>query len=670
MFNTDFNLGLLAGHNIWQSVIIFAVVFIILKVIQGSSAEEKSWSWSATLLALAILPMAAFLPGEGFTWQQDLALSERSVSQIEFVAPLQFEQNSTNLIIPQEAQKPFITMEKIQTSLIILWFIGTLISLFKLAVAGYNAAKLRSSAYPFVTENDNWQSDVEIAISDEVNGPIVVGILKPMILLPRDFAHDMEFKSLKPLLFHELAHIKRFDNIFNLIERIVLSVYWWNPVMHFIAGRISEERELACDDRAAMSCGDQIIYAKSLLVGAKKLVGEKKSVLGLAVLRRESPLSKRIKRLTGATALGGVNMLRFAKNLSALFMTVLVLGVMTPRFAIGQVDQNGLMTAGDAEKSVDRLYSDGGVDAVLLEIELLSNDYSQRLYTESLVDVYELDNAQIARLIGTIDQMENDSERNISLSAIANEQELEGDTVEMLARAATGDQVTDFDEDDIAFALGNIEMVASDESFEGMIERSVRESLPTEEELDLIIEQSMPTEEELDLIIEQSIPSEEEMARMVIESLPTEEELERMIKESMPSEEELGRMAKGSMPSEEEIARMVKESLPSEEEMARIVKEAKADMPDKEEIARMVEEAKADLPDKEEMALMLKEALADRPSEEEIARMVEEMKANMPTKEQLAEFKQEMRENAEEFRATKEKLKELKEKQDKEKNKE
>ncbi|MBT5073882.1 MAG: hypothetical protein HOJ34_11330 [Kordiimonadaceae bacterium] len=160
MFNTDFNLGLLAGHNIWQSVIIFAVVFIILKVIQGSSAEEKSWSWSATLLALAILPMAAFLPGEGFTWQQDLALSERSVSQIEFVAPLQFEQNSTNLIIPQEAQKPFITMEKIQTSLIILWFIGTLISLFKLAVAGYNAAKLRSSAYPFVTENDNWQSDV------------------------------------------------------------------------------------------------------------------------------------------------------------------------------------------------------------------------------------------------------------------------------------------------------------------------------------------------------------------------------------------------------------------------------------------------------------------------------------------------------------------------------
>ena len=46
--------------------------------------------------------------------------------------------------------------------------------------------------------------------------------------------------------------------------------------MHFIVTRISEERELACDDRAIKSCGDQLIYAKSLLKGARQLVGEKK----------------------------------------------------------------------------------------------------------------------------------------------------------------------------------------------------------------------------------------------------------------------------------------------------------------------------------------------------------------------------------------------------------
>lgn len=558
MFNTDFNLGTLAGHNIWQSVIIFAVVFIILKVIRETSAEEKSWSWSATLFALAILPMAAFLPDEGFKWQ-----NEQAVSQMEFVGTMQVEKplkaiSKTKLDITEEAQEPLLTMDKILPYLIILWFAGTLFSLFKLAVAGYNAAKLRKSAYPYVAENDDWQSDVEIAISDEVNGPIVIGILKPLILLPRDFVHEIDFKSLRPLLFHELAHIKRFDNIFNLIERIVLSVYWWNPVMHFIAGRISEERELACDDRAARSCGDQMFYAKSLLNGAKKLVGEKKPVLGLAVLRRESPLSKRVKRLMGSTALGGVNMMRFAKNLSALFMAILMLGIMTPRFAVGQVGVDDESIAIETEAGVDNI--EGETHQAVIE-NMPSEEELERIIEQAMADM-------------------------------PTEEELE-----IILQEAMADMPTE-------------------EELEIILQKAMAE-MPSEEEMARIIAEAhadMPTEEEFEIIFQEAIaemPTEEELERIFAEA-----------KAGMPSLEVVKlalEAAKANMPSLEVMKlslEAAKASMPSKEEMKRMLEEVKANMPSAEELEQMKQEMEQSMEEfraqREEMRENLHEFHAQR----------------------------------------------------------
>lgn len=43
------SLSMLAGHNIWQSVAIFLIVGVIFKTIKANSAEERSWSWTATL---------------------------------------------------------------------------------------------------------------------------------------------------------------------------------------------------------------------------------------------------------------------------------------------------------------------------------------------------------------------------------------------------------------------------------------------------------------------------------------------------------------------------------------------------------------------------------------------------------------------------------------------
>lgn len=733
MINLDLNFGIIAGHNLWQSMIIFAVVMGVLKMLKDTSAEEKSWSWSATLFALAVLPLATFLPGKGVSWQSVQSPFQSGYAQVQSVIPsgpsavaTLMEQSKKNKYklkfdaspIPVK-EKAGINEEIILTSLLGFWILGMLIAFSRLALAANNAWKLRKYAYPFAAGStdldEKWPDHVEIAVSDEITGPIVVGFLNPTILIPHTFSQKMKMDELLPLLYHELAHIKRHDNILHLFERIILAIYWWNPVMHFIASHISEERELACDDRAAKSCGDKIIYAKSLVKGAKQLIGYNKPVLGLAVLRRESPLSKRVKRLTSTRVFNSLNFVSLARNLAIVFISIIVLGLMTPRVARGQMEinsdghssvettiedkflevewqgkielngeetditgldsdgyfsletrQNGesrklVLTGKDnkidrryfkegkpadldemeyawqadnlksmlrlsginAEKRVDQIYGRGGADAVLEEMDLLLSDYAVRLYTESLVDVYDLDQKQITRLIKKVDSMKSDYEKGLALSAIGSEQKLDQTTEVLLSNASV--DIPDF-------------YLDTQMSIKG---------LPTEEEIKKIVKEAKKnalSKEELERIIEDAK-----------KDVPTEEELEKIIKESL-----------ANLPTEEELAEIVKEAkenMPDAIELKRIVEEARANVPDQEELKRIIEQAKANVPTKEELEKIIKQAMANMPSDQQLQEMQIELNRDLnenlskiPSVDGRAKMKENIQRDIENVRRDRERL--------------
>lgn len=333
------SLSMIAGHNIWQSIVFFLIVGVIFKIIKSSSAEERSWSWTATLFGLALLPLATFMPGEGMT--SILFNQQKEATQIESLtstAVAVFEPNKAILQDPATIrQLPQTKVINFLPWLLLLWGAGTVYGLILLSRASYNAYALRKNASPYKNVPVNWPTGLEVAISDEIDGPMVIGIIKPLVLIPVKFVDEMDIETLNPLLFHELAHIKRHDNILNLAERLILTLYWWNPLMRIIANRISLERELACDDRAALSCGDQVIYAKSLLMGAKKIIGRDQAILGLAAYEFKSPLAKRIMRLTDASSFKSVNFKRLVRKLSILLIAFIGLGLATPRFIIAGV---------------------------------------------------------------------------------------------------------------------------------------------------------------------------------------------------------------------------------------------------------------------------------------------------------------------------------------------
>ena len=90
--------------------------------------------------------------------------------------------------------------------------------------------------------------------SGQIVMPMTVGSLKPLIILPPDLAGDLSQSEFESVVAHELAHIKRWDYLTNLLQRVVQAYLFFHPAVWFISKQLMIERELACDDWAVKTC--------------------------------------------------------------------------------------------------------------------------------------------------------------------------------------------------------------------------------------------------------------------------------------------------------------------------------------------------------------------------------------------------------------------------------
>ncbi|MEZ6063856.1 MAG: M56 family metallopeptidase [Planctomycetaceae bacterium] len=90
--------------------------------------------------------------------------------------------------------------------------------------------------------------DIALRVSADVASPLAAGLLRPMVLIPRQLLNELPAGELRALFAHELAHHRRFDPWVNLFQAGVLCVWWFHPLawaLHVVSRRI---REQCCDD--------------------------------------------------------------------------------------------------------------------------------------------------------------------------------------------------------------------------------------------------------------------------------------------------------------------------------------------------------------------------------------------------------------------------------------
>ena len=106
---------------------------------------------------------------------------------------------------------------------------------------------------------------VRIAESTLVSVPMVVGYLRPIVLLPASVLTGLTPAQLESLLAHELAHVRRHDWIVNALQVVIETLLFFHPAVWWLSSHVRQERELCCDDLAISVIGDKATYGRMLL---------------------------------------------------------------------------------------------------------------------------------------------------------------------------------------------------------------------------------------------------------------------------------------------------------------------------------------------------------------------------------------------------------------------
>ncbi len=146
-----------------------------------------------------------------------------------------------------------------QTLVMAFWFLG-----FGVLVGRLGAGLLVSFRLGYSgagSESELWEESlkeaaeelgllrcrVELRFNSAVDVPMAIGIVRPMICLPLE-ALDWSLERRRMVLLHELAHIKNYDNILNLLGQLLRAIHWFNPFAWWIVRRVAVENEHAADD--------------------------------------------------------------------------------------------------------------------------------------------------------------------------------------------------------------------------------------------------------------------------------------------------------------------------------------------------------------------------------------------------------------------------------------
>ena len=161
------------------------------------------------------------------------------------------------------------------------WFVGAAFGMLRVGVSLFRLRQLRSTCLPVDPSQfgSTFQASlagirtrrrVTVCSSSAVRVPAALGYFRPIVVFPTWALQEIPAAELDAILLHELAHLRRYDDWTNLAQKVLQAVFFFHPAVWFIEGRLTLEREMACDDAVLAANFNPRAYAESLLGLAEK----------------------------------------------------------------------------------------------------------------------------------------------------------------------------------------------------------------------------------------------------------------------------------------------------------------------------------------------------------------------------------------------------------------
>ena len=324
----DAHLAGLLVDNLLKSLFILLVAGVVCLSWRRSTASTRHLLWFLALTGLLCLPVISHWSP---TWERPLwALSSRVDSLNELTLTLQLAQPTAETRgmdhSPALAPQPGRPMTSAQngaasqslalhftaplvTWTLTLWLTGMVLVLLYLGLGYTRLERVRRTARPI--SNSAWcellnalcaelklHRPVTLLQSPDEVMPVTWGWFKPVILLPAQ-AEEWSAERRRLVLLHELAHVKRWDCLTQLLARVACAVYWFNPLAWVAAWRMCVERERACDDLVLKGGYKASDYAAHLvhIAGSFRRLPQAPAI----AIARKSNLESRIAAIVDAS---------------------------------------------------------------------------------------------------------------------------------------------------------------------------------------------------------------------------------------------------------------------------------------------------------------------------------------------------------------------------------
>jgi beta-lactamase regulating signal transducer with metallopeptidase domain len=136
-----------------------------------------------------------------------------------------------------------------------------------------------------------------ICASERIHVPAALGFFHPAIVLPTWTLRDLSPEELHTVVLHEAAHLDRWDDWTNLLQKIIRALLFFHPAVWWIDSRLSVEREISCDDVVLVRSTSARQYAACLVSLAEKTYARRSLALVQAAVGHLRHTAKRVSKI-------------------------------------------------------------------------------------------------------------------------------------------------------------------------------------------------------------------------------------------------------------------------------------------------------------------------------------------------------------------------------------
>jgi beta-lactamase regulating signal transducer with metallopeptidase domain len=306
-------LGWALVDSLWQNALAAAGLAALLAIIPVRAARARYALATITLALMLVFPLATAVRLSGTSSKTRDVVTATSPVAPGPTSPGPRAVPATATPAPATPAVPFAVsihaaLEPALPWVVLVWFGGVVALSLRLASGWMMTRQLGSvgtssvpdacvEAVTRLAARLRITRPVRVLESAVVQVPAVIGWLRPVILLPASALTGLTPLQLDALLAHELAHVRRYDYIVNLLQSVVETLLFYHPAVWWVSRCVREEREHCCDDLAVAVCGDAHFYATALLGMERLRVATPAFALAASGGGRGGSLMGRIRRL-------------------------------------------------------------------------------------------------------------------------------------------------------------------------------------------------------------------------------------------------------------------------------------------------------------------------------------------------------------------------------------